>query len=76
MEVIVAVGIGGLKLGDNIAQLATRPLVGQEVDRLVVGTLVFIDILLESVIGRKQVVTRGVLDARGVFNLNRLDVIE
>ena len=76
LEVIVAVGIGGLKLGDNIAQLATRPLVGQEVDRLVVGTLVFIDILLESVIGRKQVVTRGVLDARGVFNLNRLDVIE
>ena len=36
----------------------------------------FLDILLESVIGRKQVVTRGVLDARGVFNLNRLDVIE
>ena len=76
LEVIVAVGIGGLKLGDNIAQLAARPLVGQEVDRLVVGTLMFLDILLESVIGRKQVVTRGVLDARGVFNLNRLDVIE
>ena len=76
LEVIVAVGIGGLKLGDNIAQLAARPLVGQEVDRLVVGTLMFLDILLESVIGRKQVVTRGVLDARGVFNLNRLDVVE
>ena len=28
LEVIVAVGIGGLKLGDNIAQLAARPLVG------------------------------------------------
>ena len=84
LEVIVAVGIGGLKgfhkscqhIRDNIAQLAARPLVGQEVDRLVVGTLMFLDILLESVIGRKQVVTRGVLDARGVFNLNRLDVIE
>ena len=78
LEVIVAVGIGGLKLGDNIAQLAARPLVGQEVDRLVVGTLVRVDIVLEPVylIWCKQVVTRVVLDARSVFNLNRLDVIE
>ena len=76
LEVIVAVGIGGLKLGNNIAQLAARPLVGQEVDRLVVGTLVGVDILLEFLIGRKQAVARVVLDARGVFNLNRLDVIE
>ena len=76
LEVIVAVGIGGLKLGDNIAQLAARPLVGQEGDRLVVGVLVVIDILLEHLIGRKQVVACFVLDARSVFNLNRLDVAE
>ena len=78
LEVIVAVGIGGLKLGNNIAQLAARPLVGQEVDRLLVGVLVRVDIVLEPVylIWCKQVVARVVFDARGVFNLNRLDVIE
>ena len=77
LEVIVAVGIGGLKLGNNIAQLAARPLVGQEEDRLVVGALVGVDIVLEPsyLIGRKQVVACVALDARGVCNLNRFDVI-
>ena len=81
LEIVIAVGIGGLKVRDRIAQRASIPLVRVEVNGLgtaLRGGRIALDVVLEPryVPRRKQVVERVFLNARGVVHLNGLSIVD
>ena len=81
LEVVVAVGVGRLKGRNRITQLAATPLVRIEIHGLgsVIGNgRIVLDVILEprDLLGRKQVVERVLLHARGVLHADRLSAID
>ena len=81
LEIVVAVGIGRLKVCNRITQRASVPLVRVEVNGLGIilrGGRIALDVVLEPryVLGRKQVIERVFLDARGVAHLDGLSLVD
>ena len=80
LEVVVAVGVGRLKGRNCIAQRAATPLVRVEIHG--VGAVndgrIMLDVILEprDLLGRKQVVERSALHARGILHLDGLNVVD
>ena len=68
LEIVIAVGVGRLKVRDRITQVANAPLVRVEVNGLgtvLRGGRIALDVILEPlyVLGRKQVIERFFLNA-------------
>ena len=80
LEVVVAVGVGRLKGRNRITQRTTVPLVRVEIHGLgaVNDSRITLDVVLEPryLLGRKQVVKRVLLHARGILHLNGLNVVD
>ena len=81
LEIVITVGVGRLKVCDRIAQRASVPLVRVEVHDL--GTVlrcdrIALDVALEPryLLGRKQVVERVSLNARGVVHPDGLSIVD
>ena len=80
LEVVVAVGVGRLKGRNRITQRTAAPLVRVEIHGLgAVGNgRIVLDVILEPryLLGRKQVVERSTLHARGVLHADRLSAVD
>ena len=81
LEIVITVGIGGLKVRNRIAQRAAIPLVRAEVHGLgtvLRGDRIALDVALEPryLLGRKQVVECVSLNARGVVHLDGLSIVD
>ena len=81
LEIVIAVGVGRLKVCDRIAQRASVPLVRVEVHGLgtvLRGDRIALDVALEPryLLGRKQVVECVSLNARGVVHLDGLSIVD
>ena len=81
LEIVIAVGVGRLKVRDRIAQRASVPLVRVEVNGLgtvLRGGRIALDVVLEPlyVLGRKEVIERFFLNARGVVHLDGLSIVD
>ena len=80
LEVVVAVGVGRLKGRNRITQRTAAPLVRVEIHGLgAVGYgRIVLDVILEPryLLGRKQVVERSALHARGVLHADRLSAVD
>ena len=81
LEIVIAVGVGRLKVCDRIAQRASVPLVRVEVHGLgtvLRGDRIALDVALEPryLLGRKQVVERASLNARGVVHPDGLSIVD
>ena len=81
LEIVIAVGVGRLKVCDRIAQCTSVPLVRVEVHGLgtvLRGDRIALDVALEPryLLGRKQVVERVSLNARGVVHPDGLSIVD
>ena len=81
LEIVIAVGIGGLKVRNRIAQRTAIPLVRVEVYGLGAvprGGRIALNVILKPyyLLGCKQVIERVFLDARGIAHLYRLSFVD
>ena len=80
LEIVIAVGVGRLKGRNRIAHRTAAPLVRVEVHGLgaVNDGRIMLDVVLEprDLLGRKQVVERNALHARGVLHADRLSAVD
>ncbi len=81
LEIVITVGIGGLKVRNRIAQRAAIPLVRVEVNGLgavLRGDRIALDVVLKPhyLLRRKQIIERVFLNARGVVHLDELSIVD
>ena len=81
LEIVITVGIGGLKVRNRIAQRTAIPLVRVEVNSLgavLRGDRIALDVVLKPhyLLGCKQVIERVFLNTRGVVHLDGLSIVD